>query len=161
LRGLLRLSAKSIIFITGRKGVAQMARPLRIQYPGAFYHVMHRGNAGSDLFKSEKDREKLLQYFSQAVQRYEIKVQTYIRFSVATVSCQNGWKPSGCGRFSKKIWMKRKKDTRTLLKRNLAEDVAIYLSRGMTGESGVVLGRYIGGISGTGVVVRHIHMPIP
>jgi REP element-mobilizing transposase RayT len=77
LRGLLRLSAKSIIFITGRKGVAQMARPLRIQYPGAFYHVMHRGNAGSDLFKSEKDREKLLQYFGQAVERYAIKVHTY------------------------------------------------------------------------------------
>jgi len=38
-----------------------MARPLRIEYPGAFYHVMHRGNAGSDIFKSVRDREKFLE----------------------------------------------------------------------------------------------------
>ena len=54
-----------------------MARPLRIEYSGAFYHVMHRGNAGSDLFKSERDREKLLEYFSKAAERYAIKVHTY------------------------------------------------------------------------------------
>jgi chromosomal replication initiation ATPase DnaA len=36
---------------------------------------------------------------------------------------------------------------------NLARDVAIYLSREMTGESGVALGRYFG-ISGAGVTVR-------
>jgi hypothetical protein len=115
-----------------RAGVAQMARPLRIEYPGAFYHVMHRGKAGSDLFKSARDRRKLLQNFSQAVERSEIKVHTYIRFSVATVSCLNGWKPTGCGCFSEKVRIKRKKDTGTLLKRNLARDVAIYLSREMT-----------------------------
>jgi len=38
----------------------RMARPLRIEYPGAFFHVMHRGNAGSDIFKSTRDREKFL-----------------------------------------------------------------------------------------------------
>jgi REP element-mobilizing transposase RayT len=54
-----------------------MTRPLRIEYTGAFYHVMHRGNAGSDLFQSDRDREKLLEYFGKAVERYEIKVHTY------------------------------------------------------------------------------------
>ena len=39
-------------------------------------------------------------------------------------------------------------------KGNLARDVAIYLSREMTGESGVDLGRHFG-ISGAGVTVRH------
>jgi REP element-mobilizing transposase RayT len=47
-----------------------MARPLRIEYPGAFYHVMHRGNAGSDIFKSVRDREKFLEYVGKAVARY-------------------------------------------------------------------------------------------
>ena len=28
-----------------------MARPLRIQYPGAVYHVMNRGNAREPIFK--------------------------------------------------------------------------------------------------------------
>jgi hypothetical protein len=40
-------------------------------------------------------------------------------------------------------------------KRNLARDLAIYLSRELTGETGVALGRYFGGISGAGIVVRH------
>ena len=39
-------------------------------------------------------------------------------------------------------------------KGNIARDVAIYLSREMTGESGVDLGRHFG-ISGAGVTVRH------
>lgn len=39
-------------------------------------------------------------------------------------------------------------------KRNLARDLAIYLSREMTAESGVDLGRYFG-ISGAGVTLRH------
>ena len=38
---------------------------------------MHRGNAGSDLFKTESDRGKFLEYLRQAVQRYAIKVHTY------------------------------------------------------------------------------------
>jgi REP element-mobilizing transposase RayT len=54
-----------------------MARPLRIEYPGAFYHVMHRGNAGSDIFKSIRDREKFLEYIGKAVERYDLKVHTY------------------------------------------------------------------------------------
>jgi 3-oxoadipate enol-lactonase len=39
-------------------------------------------------------------------------------------------------------------------KKNFARDVAIYLSREMTGESGVALGRYFG-ISGASITVRH------
>jgi hypothetical protein len=27
-----------------------MARPLRIQYPGAYYHVMNRGNNKQNIF---------------------------------------------------------------------------------------------------------------
>lgn len=42
-------------------------------------------------------------------------------------------------------------------KKNLVRDVAIYLSREMTGESGVSLGRYFGGISGSGVTLRYNH----
>ena len=43
---------------------------------------------------------------------------------------------------------------RKRIKRNIARDVAIYLSREMTGESGVALGHYFG-ISGAGITVRH------
>ena len=27
-----------------------MARPLRVEYPGAYYHVINRGNAGENIF---------------------------------------------------------------------------------------------------------------
>ena len=54
-----------------------MARPLRIEFPGAFYHVINRGNAGMSVFKSGRDRERFLEYVGKAVERYEIKVHTY------------------------------------------------------------------------------------
>ena len=39
-----------------------MARPLRIEFPGAFYHVMNRGNTGMNIYRSQRDWEKLLEY---------------------------------------------------------------------------------------------------
>jgi hypothetical protein len=35
-----------------------MARPLRIQYPGAYYHVMNRGNRREDIFINDTDRNE-------------------------------------------------------------------------------------------------------
>ena len=37
-----------------------MARPLRIEYPGAYYHVMNRGNRREDIFLTDKDRKVFL-----------------------------------------------------------------------------------------------------
>lgn len=37
-----------------------MARQLRIEYEGACYHVMCRGNGGKPIFEDDKDREKFL-----------------------------------------------------------------------------------------------------
>jgi len=54
-----------------------MARPLRVEYAGAFYHVINRGNAGEDLFKDRADREKFLEYIEKAVDRFSIRIHTY------------------------------------------------------------------------------------
>ncbi len=35
-----------------------MARPARIEYEGAFYHVMNRGNRREDIFLDDRDRQK-------------------------------------------------------------------------------------------------------
>ena len=40
-----------------------MARPLRIEYPGAYYHVTSRGNEQRAIFRDDKDREKFLELF--------------------------------------------------------------------------------------------------
>jgi len=37
-----------------------MARPLRIEYPGAIYHITSRGNARQPIYKDDKDRETFL-----------------------------------------------------------------------------------------------------
>ena len=37
-----------------------MARALRIQYPGACYHVTSRGNERKDIYNSQRDRESFL-----------------------------------------------------------------------------------------------------
>ena len=54
-----------------------MARPLRIEYPGAHYHVINRGNAGGDIFISERDKEKFFEYLEKAVERYGIIIHAY------------------------------------------------------------------------------------
>ena len=54
-----------------------MARPLRVEYPGAFYHVMNRGNAGDSIFKSKKDRERFLECLEKAVERFSLRIHTY------------------------------------------------------------------------------------
>jgi REP-associated tyrosine transposase len=58
-----------------------MARPLRIEYPGAFYHVTSRGNEQKDVFKSRKDREKFLDYLASATERYGAAVHAYCLMS--------------------------------------------------------------------------------
>jgi putative transposase len=37
-----------------------MARKLRVQYEGAIYHVMNRGDRRDDIFRDDKDRERFL-----------------------------------------------------------------------------------------------------
>lgn len=58
-----------------------MARPLRIEYPGAFYHVTSRGNEQKDVFKSQRDREKFLEYLESATERYGAVVHAYCLMS--------------------------------------------------------------------------------
>jgi len=55
-----------------------MARPLRIVYPGAYYHVTSRGNEQKDVFKSRRDREKFLEYLASATERYGAAIHAYL-----------------------------------------------------------------------------------
>jgi putative transposase len=47
-----------------------MARPLRIEYPGAVYHVTSRGNARNKIFSDDQDREVFLSILATVVKRY-------------------------------------------------------------------------------------------
>jgi putative transposase len=54
-----------------------MARPLRILYPGAVYHITSRGNERKAVFKSIRDREKFLEYLESAVEKYQALIHAY------------------------------------------------------------------------------------
>ena len=46
-----------------------MARPLRVQYPGAVYHVMARGNHGRPIFGDDEDRQRWLKTLAEACRK--------------------------------------------------------------------------------------------
>ena len=54
-----------------------MARPLRIEYPGAVYHVMSRGNARQDIVADDRDRLQFLSLLAHAVDRYSWLCHAY------------------------------------------------------------------------------------
>ena len=54
-----------------------MARPLRIEYPGAVYHITSRGNEKKLIFKDERDREIFLDTLSQVDKRYNWLCHAY------------------------------------------------------------------------------------
>lgn len=54
-----------------------MARPLRIEYPDAVYHVTSRGNARSDIFHSDQDREEFLFILDTVVKRFNWLCHAY------------------------------------------------------------------------------------
>mgnify|MGYP001812383862 CR=1 FL=1 len=58
-----------------------MARPLRIEYPGAYYHVMSRGNRREDIFLSDKDRKVFLDGLADSCETYSIKLIAYVLLS--------------------------------------------------------------------------------
>jgi putative transposase len=58
-----------------------MARPLRIQYPGAVYHVTCRGNERNDIFKGDADRKRFIQILIQSINIYSIKLYSYVLMS--------------------------------------------------------------------------------
>ncbi len=58
-----------------------MARPLRIEYPGAFYHITARGNEQKDIFRDNKDRQRFLEYLETAIGRYKAVIHVYCLMS--------------------------------------------------------------------------------
>jgi len=54
-----------------------MARPLRVEFPGACYHVMCRGNFRFPVFCEERDRELLLECFVRFAESFHVHIRAY------------------------------------------------------------------------------------
>ena len=55
-----------------------MTRPLRIQYPGAVYHVTCRGNERRDIFREDDDRLSFLQILSHSLTLYSVHLHAFV-----------------------------------------------------------------------------------
>ncbi len=54
-----------------------MARPLRIQYPGAHYHVTCRGNDRKEIFRDEEDRKVFQERLSRSLEIFNVTLLAY------------------------------------------------------------------------------------
>lgn len=54
-----------------------MARPLRLEYPGAVYHITSRGNGRADIYTDDVDRELFLRKLAATVERYAWHLYAY------------------------------------------------------------------------------------
>lgn len=58
-----------------------MARPLRIEFEGAFYHVMARGNARDDIFLDDGDRQAFIDNLGRVCARFRWRVWAWCLMS--------------------------------------------------------------------------------
>lgn len=54
-----------------------MARPLRIEFNGALYHVTSRGDRREDIYEDDRDRELFLEVLAEVVERFNWLCHAY------------------------------------------------------------------------------------
>ena len=67
-----------IDFILKRISSKFMPRKLRVEYPGAMYHVMSRGDRQEDFYLEEVDRRDFLKTLAEACQKTAWQVHATI-----------------------------------------------------------------------------------
>lgn len=55
-----------------------MARPLRCEYLGAWFHVTARGNERREIFRDDRDRERFVTLLGELGRRYGLEVHAYV-----------------------------------------------------------------------------------
>lgn len=55
-----------------------MARPLRIEFPGALYHVTSRGNERRRIVRDDADRQKWIEWLRRTVETYDWRLHGFV-----------------------------------------------------------------------------------
>lgn len=58
-----------------------MARPLRIEFPGALYHVTSRGDRLEPIYEDDEDRQEFLRVLAEVVERYHWRCHAWCLMS--------------------------------------------------------------------------------
>jgi hypothetical protein len=56
-----------------------MARRARVEYPGALYHVISRGDQGQRIFRGDRDRDKFLEILRRLKNQFTFRISAYPR----------------------------------------------------------------------------------
>ncbi len=54
-----------------------MSRPLRIEYPGAYYHIMNRGRGRQRIYRSQGDYQRFIYLLSETCAMWGVRVHAY------------------------------------------------------------------------------------
>jgi len=65
------------VAVTPRRYVRRMGRPPRVEYAGAYSHIMNRGGGRRDIFVDDRDRRRFLQFVGQAHERFGFEVHAF------------------------------------------------------------------------------------
>ena len=63
-----------------------MARPLRVDVAGGWYHVTARGTERRTIFEDARDHEHFLELLAEMTARYGVEVHAY---ALMTGTCKN------------------------------------------------------------------------
>src|SRR6266849_1989847 len=55
-----------------------MARKVRVEYPGAIYHIMNRGDRREPIFKDDADRQRFVETLAEACAKTGWQVHAYV-----------------------------------------------------------------------------------
>ena len=55
-----------------------MARPLRIDYPDTFYHILSRGNEKRPIYYEPEDYLKFLELLGKTAEKFHVKIHAYV-----------------------------------------------------------------------------------
>ena len=58
-----------------------MTRPLRIEYPGAWYHVMNRGRRSENVYLVDADRNAFIKVLQEAAELWDFRIAAYCLMS--------------------------------------------------------------------------------
>jgi REP element-mobilizing transposase RayT len=54
-----------------------MSRPLRIDYPKAWHHVMNRARRGADLFVDKADHQQFIDLLQETAELFNVNVAAF------------------------------------------------------------------------------------
>jgi len=55
-----------------------MARPLRVEFEGGFYHVTARGNERQPIYRDDADRPIFVGLLAKVVEQFELRLHAYV-----------------------------------------------------------------------------------